>query len=181
MENGTAPRWNAAVSTRWNSGRLVIISATVSPWPTPSPARPAATPWTRLAYSCQVSVTAPPGVRSATSCGYRATVAWNASHNVAGEPCSIMAPSPPSAGAAALLVSLAAGAGKGEDTAYGALPQSFRYPHPARAAQLPGRSDPVELHYGKHTHPADRGNAKKGRVGSMPGDARGSAEPLSAG
>src|SRR6266702_7465162 len=94
-ENGTAPRWNAAVSTRWNSGRLVIISATVSPLRTPSPASPAAISRTRPAYSRQVIVTAPPGVRSATSCGYRATVPWNASQNVAGEARSVIAASTP--------------------------------------------------------------------------------------
>ncbi len=92
MENGTAPRWKAAVSTRWNCGPLAIISATVSPLRSPSPARPAAISRTRPAYSRQVNVTAPPGVRSATSCGYRATVAWNASQSVAGTLCPVMAP-----------------------------------------------------------------------------------------
>lgn len=48
-ENGTAPRWNAAVSARWNSGRLVIISAIVSPRPVPSRASPAAIWRTRSA------------------------------------------------------------------------------------------------------------------------------------
>ena len=74
-ENGAAPRWNAAVSTRWNSGRLVIISATVSPRPTSSPASPAAIRRTLAAYCPQVMVTAPPGARSATCCGQRAAVA----------------------------------------------------------------------------------------------------------
>ncbi len=45
-------------------------------------------------------VTAPPGVRSATSCGYRAAVAWNASHIVAGKPGSAIAASPSYYGAA---------------------------------------------------------------------------------
>src|SRR5215472_88225 len=36
----------------------------------------------------------PPGVRRATSRGYRAAVAWNASHIVAGEPTSAIGASP---------------------------------------------------------------------------------------
>src|SRR5215472_13203507 len=48
---------------------------------------------TRRAYPAQVDVTPPPGVRTATCCGYRATVAWNASHIVAAEPTSAIATS----------------------------------------------------------------------------------------
>src|SRR5690349_1132882 len=65
-----------------NSGRLTSISATVSPWPMPSAARPPAIRRTRLAYSAYVIVIASPGVRSAIWSGRSAAVSWNASHSV---------------------------------------------------------------------------------------------------
>jgi hypothetical protein len=43
------------------------------------------------AYCLQVIVSALPGMRSATSCGYRAAVAWNAVHIVADEPGPVIA------------------------------------------------------------------------------------------
>ncbi|SKU14872.1 Uncharacterised protein [Mycobacteroides abscessus subsp. abscessus] len=49
-EKGVAPQCNTAVSHRWNSGRFVSISATVSPGPTPNPARPKAISRTRSRY-----------------------------------------------------------------------------------------------------------------------------------
>ena len=66
------------MSTRWNSGRLSSISATASPRSTPSAASPAAIRTTRSPYSCQVSETASPGLRSAISSGRWAAVYWNA-------------------------------------------------------------------------------------------------------
>ena len=74
IENGTAPRCIAAASTRWNSGRLVSRKATVSPRPTPRPARPPAYSRTRAEYSPQVMETASPRVRSATSSARSAAV-----------------------------------------------------------------------------------------------------------
>src|SRR6266545_7152341 len=84
MENGIAPACSAPVSTRWNSGRLVSMMPTVSPRFTPRPASPAAIRLTRSAYSRQVMLTAPSGVRNATASGCTALVAWNASHMVWG-------------------------------------------------------------------------------------------------
>jgi hypothetical protein len=82
MENGVAPRCIAAVSTRLNSGRLVIINATVSPRPTPSAASPPAIRRTRSAYSAQLISIPPPGVLSATASGLSAAVIWNAPQSV---------------------------------------------------------------------------------------------------
>jgi hypothetical protein len=82
MENGAAPRCSAAVSTRWNSGRLVSSTPTVSPWPTPRAANPAASLRTRSAYSRQVMATLFPGVRNATADGRSRAVSWNASGSV---------------------------------------------------------------------------------------------------
>ena len=64
--------------------RLAIISETVSPRRTPSPAKPAATLRTCSAYCRQVRVWVSPGVRSATASGSIEAVRWKASHNVAG-------------------------------------------------------------------------------------------------
>ena len=72
----------AAVSQRLNSGRLVIISATVWPRRTPRAASPAAIERTRAAYSRHVISTAPPGVRNATPSGLMAADRWNASHRL---------------------------------------------------------------------------------------------------
>src|SRR6202008_2530917 len=76
------PRCMAAASATWNSGRLVSISPTVSPRPTPSAASPAATRSTRCAYSVQVQLTASPFVRSATVSPHSAAVIWKASQTV---------------------------------------------------------------------------------------------------
>ncbi len=70
------------MSTRLNSGRLVIINATVSPRPMPSAASPPAIRRTRSAYSAQLISTPPPGVRSATASGRSAAVIWKASQSV---------------------------------------------------------------------------------------------------
>lgn len=83
-ENGVALACSAAVSTRWNSGRLVSMMPTVSPWRTPSFARPEAIRRTRSPYRRQVMTTPSSGVRSATASGSVATVDWNASHSVRG-------------------------------------------------------------------------------------------------
>ena len=72
----------AAASAKWNSGRLTIISATVSSLPTPSAASPAATARTRSAYSPQVQVNSSPLVRIAIRSGWASAVSWNASHAV---------------------------------------------------------------------------------------------------
>src|ERR1035437_9308079 len=66
----------------WNSGRLPSISATVSPCPTPSLARPPAAACTRSSSSDQVSETLPPGVRTATISGWAAAVRHSASVSV---------------------------------------------------------------------------------------------------
>src|SRR3954452_18355515 len=73
----------AAASAKWNSGRLTIITATVSPLPTPSAARPAATDRTRSAYSLHVQENSSSFVRIATRSGWASAVSWNASHAVA--------------------------------------------------------------------------------------------------
>src|SRR6201999_3061782 len=75
-----------------NSTRLAIISDTVSPRRTPSPASPAATTRTWSTYSRQVSVCASPGVRRATASGAMAAVRWKASHSVAGRSDVLMIP-----------------------------------------------------------------------------------------
>src|SRR5687768_5973115 len=72
----------AAVSHRLNSGRLLIMSATVWPRSTPRAASPAAIDPTRSAYSRHVISTAPPGVRNATRSGLMAADRWNASHRL---------------------------------------------------------------------------------------------------
>src|SRR4051812_39996573 len=68
----------AAVSARWNSGRLVSISPTVSPRLTPSAASPAAMRRTPSAYSDQVTLSASALVRRATLSPNSAAVAWKA-------------------------------------------------------------------------------------------------------
>src|SRR3954469_22822724 len=73
----------AAASAKWNSGRLTIITATVSPLPTPRAARPAATDRTRSAYSLHVQENSSSFVRIATRSGWASAVSWNASHAVA--------------------------------------------------------------------------------------------------
>lgn len=78
-----APRCWAARSTGKNSTRLVIISATVSPRLTPSPARPAARRRTSSARARQVTVRVAPTVRRATVSGATAAVRWKASQSVA--------------------------------------------------------------------------------------------------
>ncbi|SHS86740.1 Uncharacterised protein [Mycobacteroides abscessus subsp. abscessus] len=83
-EKGVAPQCNTAVSHRWNSGRFVSISATVSPGPTPNPARPKAISRTRSRYRRHVITTPSPTVRSATRSGCCAAVRWNAAQSVAG-------------------------------------------------------------------------------------------------
>src|SRR6476469_6271487 len=91
MEKGAAPRCMIAASARWNSGRLLSISATVVPRPTPILASPAASSDTRSAYSPQVQLNSSCRVRIAVRSGYAAAVAWKASHavrasNAAGRP-----------------------------------------------------------------------------------------------
>src|SRR3954447_1074349 len=76
----------APASARWNSGRLRSMRATASPGSTPSAARPAAMRSTWPAYCAQVISVAPPGVRSATRSGWRAAVAWKASHRLPRSP-----------------------------------------------------------------------------------------------
>src|SRR6185312_3854003 len=66
-----------------NSGRLPIISATVSPRPTPRPASPRASALTRVRSSPHVSETSSSSVRTATTCGCAAAVRRSASPSVA--------------------------------------------------------------------------------------------------
>src|SRR5919204_195561 len=67
MEKGVAPSIIAARSQRWNSGRLLNMSATVSPRLTPRPANPPARASTRSRISPQVMETASPLVRTAVA------------------------------------------------------------------------------------------------------------------
>src|SRR5690349_128487 len=71
-----------AVSTRWNSGRLPIITPTVSPRFRPSLARPEAIFSTRSAYSPHVIETSSPAVRIATLSARSAAVTWKAAQIV---------------------------------------------------------------------------------------------------
>ena len=83
MEKGVAPRVITARSAMWNSGRLANISATVSPFLTPRPARPPASASTRSRSSAKVSETESSFVRTATRSGLSSTVSRNASAIVA--------------------------------------------------------------------------------------------------
>jgi hypothetical protein len=72
----------AAASAMWNSGRFVSMIPTVSPRFSPSAASPAASCFTRSAYSAHVIENSSPLVRIATRSGYSDAVTWNAAHIV---------------------------------------------------------------------------------------------------
>src|SRR5215204_6451324 len=102
IENGRAPRCIAAASTRWNSGRLVSISASVSPRRSPRAWRPPAMRRTRSAYSRQVISSAPFFVRRATASGWASAVLWKASQTVRADISGAYDDGPPGGGPSVL-------------------------------------------------------------------------------
>src|SRR5271166_181300 len=87
----------------WNSGRLPIISASVSPRPRPSWASPPASASTRSRRAPQVIVNSSPRVRIATSSLRSAEVSLNASAIVLAP---VAARFPPAFGVTAASISL---------------------------------------------------------------------------
>ena len=77
-----APTCIAAVSTKWNSGRLFRRIPIVWPRSRPSDASPAASRFTFSAYSPQVIENSSPFVRIATASARSAAVTWKAAHIV---------------------------------------------------------------------------------------------------
>ena len=128
------------MSTRWNSGRLTSMIATVSPRPTPRPASPAGDPADAIGVLAEGDRDPVSGRAQCDGQPRSAAVVWNASQSVAAPSAAGRSVTAPAGAPACSAVSIPAAIITAAGCA-GALRMAFvKLPNPAMRGWGPGRS-----------------------------------------